>query len=144
MNRQVKYRLFHIFPAPLLRLPTISCLRFTGGGPAPTGCTKALLSPAALAFATDIAADELAHVTFLRSALINVFNSTPVAQPQIDLSAAFTAAGNAAFGAVLSPSFSPYGSDVLFYLGSYIFEDVGATACECEVYTYVCVQPQPN
>lgn len=58
------------------------------------------------------------------------FNVTPVAQPQIDIGAAFANAANAAFNTTLSPPFSPYGSDVLFFLGSYIFEDVGATACE--------------
>ncbi|MEW5303010.1 MAG: hypothetical protein WDW38_003888 [Sanguina aurantia] len=99
----------------------------TGGGPAPTGCQKAILSPEAYAYAKDIATDEIAHVAFLRTALMS-FNVTPVAQPQIDIGVAFANAANAAFNATLSPSFSPYGSDVPFFLGSYIFEDVGATA----------------
>ncbi|MEW5318222.1 MAG: hypothetical protein WDW38_009461 [Sanguina aurantia] len=97
------------------------------GGPVPTGCKQANLSPSALAYAKDIATDEIAHVAFLRTALMS-FNVTPVAQPQIDIGVAFANAANAAFNTTLSPSFSPYGSDVLFFLGSYIFEDVGATA----------------
>jgi hypothetical protein len=96
----------------------------TGGGPSPTGCSKANLSPQALAYATAITKDEIAHVTLLRSAL----GSAAVSQPQIDIGPAFSAAANAAFGATLSPSFSPYGDDVLFYHGAFIFEDVGVTA----------------
>jgi hypothetical protein len=68
--------------------------------------------------------DELKHVILLRSAL----GSAAVDQPQIDIGAAFSVAANAAFNTTLSPSFTPYGDDVLFYHGAFIFEDVGVTA----------------
>jgi hypothetical protein len=47
-----------------------------------------------------------------------------VAQPQIDIGAAFSAAANAAVGATLSPSFSAYGSDALFYTAAFIFGEL--------------------
>lgn len=74
--------------------------------------------------------DEIAHVNFLRTAILAA-NSTPVAQPAIDIGASFSIAANAAFNATLPVNFSPYGSDVTFYLGAFIFEDVGSSACEC-------------
>lgn len=75
-----------------------------------------------------ITKDEVAHVTFLQAA-ITAAGGTPVVQPAIDIGAAFSTAANAAFNATLPVAFSPYGSDVLFYLGAFIFEDVGASAC---------------
>ena len=61
---------------------------------------------------------------FLRSAL----GKHAVPMPQIDIGPAFAAAANAAFNATVSPAFDPYANDLFFYLGSYIFEDVGVTA----------------
>ena len=73
-------------------------------------------------YATEVAADELAHVRFLRSAL----GTAAIAEPSIDVSvAAFTAAANAAG---IPGTFSPYANDNNFLLGGYIFEDVGVTA----------------
>ena len=79
-------------------------------------CTQAL--------AKEIAADELAHVIFLRTAL----GDAAVPMPEFDLGSAFAAAANAALGMELSPAFSPYSSDLAFLFGAFVFEDVGVTA----------------
>ena len=91
-------------------------------------------------YAHEIVADEVAHVKFLRSALM----SAAVAQPQIDVgtnpmgafSTAARAAGiiaDAGKDAAGNPKpqttfFDPYASDEDFLLGAFIFEDVGVTA----------------
>lgn len=78
-------------------------------------------------YAREIAADEAAHVAFLRTAL----GSAAVAQPTINISGdangPFTAAALAA-GVITSGTFNPYSSPNAFLLGAYIFEDVGVTA----------------
>jgi hypothetical protein len=75
--------------------------------------------------ARELAADQIAHVNFLRSAL----GSSAVAQPTIDLSpaGAFTAFATAA-GVISSGTFDPYASDGNFLLAAYLFEDVAVTA----------------
>lgn len=79
-------------------------------------------------FYTDIAANlalnEQQHVNFLRSAL----GSAAVARPTIDLAGGFQGAASAA--GILAPGqvFNPFGDQVSFLIGAFVFEDVGVTA----------------
>ncbi|WP_425231001.1 ferritin-like domain-containing protein [Sphingomonas sp.] len=79
-------------------------------------------------YAREIAADEIAHVAFLRS----VLGTFAVAQPAINISGdatgAFTAAARAAGVVTATGLFDPYSSPDNFLLGAFIFEDVGVTA----------------
>lgn len=104
-----------------------SLLSGTGRAGAPTGGRQVTFTDKLVAqYAREIAADEQAHVAFLRSAL----GSVAVAQPDLDISAsgAFTAAARAAGVVGANETFDPYASDEAFLLGAFIFEDVGVTA----------------
>lgn len=103
----------------------------TGNAGSVTGGAKVDFSGEALIgrYAAEIAADELHHVQFLRSAL----KDGKVARPAINLQSSFQAAASAAFsGAGVTPpdgfTFNPFASPLQFLLGAFIFEDVGVTA----------------
>jgi hypothetical protein len=80
------------------------------------------------AYAAEIAADEAAHVAFLRKAL----GTAAVAMPNINISGEadgpFTAAARAAGVVGETGTFNPYADPNSFLLGAFIFEDVGVTA----------------
>ncbi|MDF2444429.1 MAG: hypothetical protein JWR01_2632 [Subtercola sp.] len=81
-------------------------------------------TPAIKAYAEEIAADERAHVAFLRAAL----GSAAVSRPAINISDAFTSAAVAAGVIKQGQTFDPYADEVSFLIGAFIFEDVGVTA----------------
>ncbi|GGK12748.1 hypothetical protein GCM10008955_02560 [Deinococcus malanensis] len=87
------------------------------------GTGIATLSPEIRAMANEIATDELNHVKVIRQ----VLGAAAVAQPQINLSTAFQAAGSAASGGAIT-GFDPYANELFFLHGAFVFEDVGVTA----------------
>ena len=84
---------------------------FTGTSPVP-GLSN---DPALFALANEVADDEKAHVLFLRQAL----GAQAVSRPIIDLANSFNA---------IRQGFNPLNDPVSFYVGAFVFEDVGVTA----------------
>ncbi|TCP31857.1 ferritin-like domain-containing protein [Sphingomonas sp. BK235] len=125
---EAQYYLFAVNGTGLAASQTASGSGTAGG--TVTGGAKVDFSGDALvgAYAREIAADEAAHVAFLRAAL----GSAAIAMPNINISGdangAFTAAARAAGVIGSSESFNPYSSPENFLLGAYLFEDVGVTA----------------
>jgi hypothetical protein len=87
------------------------------------GSTVTFSSPDVREMMEEIAADEEAHVKFLRSAL----GSAAVARPAINFTDAFVAAGKAASNNAIS-NFNPFANELFFLHGAFVFEDVGVTA----------------
>lgn len=119
---------FYVFAATGAGLPA-NLLTGTGTQGAVTGGRQVTFTdPLVAQYAREIAADERAHVAFLRTAI----GATAVAQPAIDIGStptgAFSSAARAAGLVAAGQSFDPYASDENFLLGAYIFEDVGVTA----------------
>ncbi|MBV8972911.1 MAG: ferritin-like domain-containing protein [Sphingomonadaceae bacterium] len=121
---------FYAYAATGAGLPNSSLTGVgTQGAVIATGAHKVAFSdPAVASYAREIAADEVAHVAFLRSAL----GASAIAQPTIDISvgvnSAFSMAARAAGLINAAQSFDPYSTDENFLLGAFIFEDVGVTA----------------
>jgi hypothetical protein len=69
----------------------------------------------------EVAVNELAHVRYYRK----VLGSQAVDMPEIDLAGGFAAAAKAAG---LGDNFDPFASEMNFFLGGMLMEDVGVTA----------------
>lgn len=104
----------------VLGLTLDQALRGNFGGTVRGGRRVSFASPVHDGVMRNIAADEMEHVNFLHS----VNGSAAIQRPTIDLDAGFAAVGQAAG----IPGFDPFASEMNFFLGAMLFEDVGVTA----------------
>jgi hypothetical protein len=72
-------------------------------------------------FMEEVAANELAHVRYYR----RVLGGNAVSRPALDIAGGFAAAAKAAG---LGDNFDPFASEMNFFLGGMLMEDVGVTA----------------
>ena len=93
-------------------------------GPVAGGKQVTFATDAIRNYAFEIAAEERAHVNFLRGAL----GGQRVARPAIDLSLSFTIAARAAGLVGPTAFFDAFADETSFLLASFIFEDVGVSA----------------
>ena len=111
---------------------TATTAALTGVGVAGTltgGAQVPFTDPIVAQYAREIAADETAHVNFLRALLAGA----AVAMPSINIDGStatspFGLAAQAGGFANADGSFNPYASDENFLLGAFLFEDVGVSA----------------
>ena len=119
---------YYLFAATGAGLPTSMTASGSGtAGGMVTGGAQVDFSgdPLIGAYAREIAADEAAHVAFLRAAI----GTSAVAMPNINISPAiFSALATAANIDQTAGAFNPYASPEAFLLGAFIFEDVGVSA----------------
>lgn len=78
--------------------------------------------------AREIAYDEVAHISFLRTALGGATTAQPAINIAGDATGAFTAAARAAGIVGPTETFNPYANDENFLLGAYLLSDVGVSA----------------
>lgn len=93
-------------------------------GPTNGGSPVPFESKAVANYAKEIAADEEAHVKFLRAAL----GGARVARPTINLNTSFTAAARAAGVIAQNRTYNAFASENHFLVAAFLFEDVGVTA----------------
>jgi hypothetical protein len=105
---------------------------FTSGvgtaGAVTGGSLVPFTDPVVREIAREIAFDEVAHISFLRSALQGAATAQPAINIAGDATGAFTIAARAAGIVGANETFNPYASDENFLLGAYLLTDVGVSA----------------
>ncbi|MFA6124664.1 MAG: ferritin-like domain-containing protein [Sphingomonas sp.] len=123
---------FYSFAVTGAGLPSVLIAKGDGNqtvqGAVTGGRQVTFTDPLVAQYAREIAADKVAHVAFLRSAL----GAATVAQPAINIdgsaSGAFSALAQAAAVVAGGAAFDPYASDENFLLAAFLLEDVVVTA----------------
>lgn len=121
---------FYLYAVNGTGLPNTSVSGVNPAGPINARGARAVTftDPLVAQYAREIAADERAHVDFLRAVLGGAAVSAPAIDISTDATGAFSTAARAAGLVGPGQSFDPYASDENFLLGAFIFEDVGVTA----------------